>query len=196
VAELESEESDPPAGEREAPEAAWARRWGKIAPKLAHVDLRPYVFISRDRRATLGSAHLTDQVEALIEKLSGSALHAAAIDMDTLAGLSAVDAERLFAGLIAKVSSDAAERPPAAEGVVRLVRSRPELQDSLLNWLRRVPVKSAGTWITNNWDQAFDELHRTNFGELVEQWGAQTENASLAKMAKLQKGSRSNLRKK
>jgi len=30
----------------------------------------------------------------------------------------------------------------------------------------------------------------------VEQWGAQTENASLAKMAKLQKGSRSNLRKK
>ena len=196
VAELEAADAEPAAGERDTPEAAWARRWGKIDPKLAGVDLRPYVFISRDRRATLGSAHLTDQVEALIEKLSGSTLQVAAVGADTLTGLAPVDAERLFTGLITKVSSDAAERPAAAAGLVHLVHNRPELQDSLMNWLRRVPVKTAGTWITNNWNQAFDEIHRTQLSELLEQWSNQNENTSLAKMAKLQKGGRSNLGKK
>lgn len=196
VAELEAAGAEPAAVERESPEAAWARRWGNIDPKLAEVDLRPYVFISRDRRATLGSAHLTDQVEGLIEKLSGSTFQVAAVGVDTLTDLTAVDAERLFAGLIAKVSSDAPDRPAAADGVVRLVHSRRELQDSLMNWLRRVPVKTAATWITNNWNQAFDELHLTQLSELLEQWSSQTENTALARMAKLQKSSRSNLGKK
>ncbi len=196
IAEVEGSDTEPAPGVRETAEAVWARRWGKINPKLAEVDLRPYVFISRDRRATLGTAHLTDQVEALIEKLSGSAFQVAAVGADILSGLTAVDAERLFGGLITKVNSDAPERPAAADGLVRLVHNRPELQDALMHWLRRVPVKAAATWITNNWNQAFDEIHRTQLDELLEQWSTQTENSGLAGMAKLQKSGRSNIRKK
>ena len=195
VAQLEQEDAEP--GERDTAETIWARRWAKIEPKLAQVDLRPYVFISRDRRATLGSSHLTDQVEALIEKLSGSALQIAGVPAESLVGLAPTDAERLLNGLITKVSPDAAERPAAADGVVYLVRNRPEMQDALLHWLQRVPVKTAATWITNNWNQAFDQLHQTQFAELLEQWSTQAENTKLASMAKLQKGgSKSNVGKK
>lgn len=196
VAEIEKAETEPGAGERETVGAAWSRRWGKISPKLAEVDLRPYVFISRDRRATLGAAHLTGQVEALIEKLSGSMLQVGSVSGDTLKDLLPVDAERLFAGLIGKISADATERPAAADGVVKLVQNRPELQDALMHWLRQVPVKTAEAWITNNWDQAFDEIHKGLLKELLEQWGTQTENTTLAKMAKLKSTSRSNLGKK
>lgn len=195
VAQLEEEDGEP--GDRDSAETIWARRWANIEPKLAQVDLRPYVFISRDRRATLGSSHLTDQVEALIEKLSGSALQIASVPAETLVALTPTDAERLFNGLITKVSPDAAERPAAADGVVYLVRNRPEMQDALLHWLQRVPVKTAAAWITNNWNQAFDQLHQTQFAEMLEQWSTQTENRTLAGMAKLQKGgSKTNLGRK
>lgn len=196
VAEIEKAETEPGTAERETADAAWARRWGKINPKLTEVDLRPYVFISRDRRATLGAAHLTGQVEALIEKLSGSMLQVGSVSGNTLKDLLPVDAERLFAGLIGKISADATERPAAADGVVKLVQSRPELQDALMHWLRQVPLKKAEAWITNNWDQAFDEIHRGLLKELLEQWGTQTENTTLAKMAKLKSTSRSNRGKK
>ena len=37
------------------PNIEWAKRWAGIPPTLAEVDLRPYVFVSRDRRGGYGS---------------------------------------------------------------------------------------------------------------------------------------------
>jgi predicted KAP-like P-loop ATPase len=129
LAALEAAEAEA-ADERETLEMAWAKRWAKLEPKLATIDLRPYVFISRDRRATLGTPHLTSQVEMLIERLSSSTFQIAAVESSLLNGLQAPDAHRVFEGLVTKVDANEQleKRPAAADGLVRLVKHRPELQ--------------------------------------------------------------------
>jgi predicted KAP-like P-loop ATPase len=196
LAELEAAETEA-VGERDTAEAAWAKRWAKTEPKLATTDLRPYVFISRDRRATLGTPPLASQVEMLIEKLSSSTFQIAAVESSVLNGLQAPDAYRVFEGLVTKVNANEQleKRPAAADGLVRLVKHRPELQEPLGRFLERIPIKSAQPWIVNGWNEAFDDQHLRQFEGLIDQWMEQTENKALSGIAKLQKRSRSNLNK-
>jgi len=197
VADLEAAEPEAAGSERDTAEMVWAKRWAKIEPKLAPTDLRPYVFISRDRRATLGTALLTDQAETLIERLSSSAFQVAAVESAVLHGLQGSDAERVFEGLVAKVNANeqTERRPAAADGLVRLVQHRRELQEPLLRFLERIPVKSAQPWIVNGWNAAFDSVHLGQLEAVIDQWAEQGENKALSSIAKLQKGGRSKVKK-
>jgi hypothetical protein len=85
--------------------------------------------------------------------------------------------------------------PAAADGLVRLVKHRPELQEPLRRFLERIPIKSAQPWIVNGWNEAFDDQNLRQFEGLINQWMEQTENKPLSGIAKLQKRGRPNLNK-
>ncbi|WP_181178331.1 Qat anti-phage system ATPase QatA [Mesorhizobium sp. B4-1-3] len=175
-----------PPGKSEAVE--WPSRWAKIEPKLAEVDLRPYVFISRDRRAIFSAAPLAGTVENLIERLSGPKMAIRTTDPATIAGLSAADADRVFAGLVAKINGveDLTQnRPQAAEGLAFFTAHRPAMQASLLEFLQRLPASKLGGWVLTGWAEAFEASMKPKFDALVRQWAEQTGNPKLSSLAKL-----------
>ena len=49
----------------------WARGWAVIDPPLKGIDLRPYVFVTRDKRGALGGLVAASHLEALVERLMG-----------------------------------------------------------------------------------------------------------------------------
>lgn len=171
-------------------EELWAARWAALSPKLADVDLRPYIFVSRDRRANMGLTSVSDPVAALIDRLSSTALTIRTTDPKSLSALAATDAERVFEGLARKVMSagDLKRRPDAADGLAFLVESRSELQDTLLVLLSRLPLGGLGSWVLTGWNKAFDSGHQAKFRQQIESWATQEENPQLREIAKLQLG--------
>ena len=49
----------------------WAKGWAAIDPPLMGIDLRPYVFVTRDKRSSLGGLAAASHLEGLVEKLMG-----------------------------------------------------------------------------------------------------------------------------
>lgn len=50
----------------------WAKGWAAIDPPLMGIDTRPYVFVTRDKRSSLGGLAAASHLEGLVEKLMGS----------------------------------------------------------------------------------------------------------------------------
>jgi predicted KAP-like P-loop ATPase len=182
--------ADPRAGRttETSAEEIWATHWAALSPKLADVDLRPYIFVSRDRRANVGPSLVSDPVAALSERLSSTAMTVRTTDVKLVSSLTTGDAERVFEALGLKVTSagDLRQRPDAAEGLAFLVETRRELQDTLLVLLSRMPVGNLGSWVLTGWQKAFDTGHQAKFREQVKSWAAQDENTQLRDIAKLQ----------
>ena len=79
----------------------WLVKWAKIDPPLNEVDLRPYVFVARDKRI-LASAVESSGLDALIESLSGGELAARAVEPQ-VRELAPSDAEQVFNALRERV---------------------------------------------------------------------------------------------
>ncbi len=65
--------------------------WARVQPPLAEVDLRPYLFVTRDRKDYFGAATALGHLAVVVEKLLGPRLAVEALLSD-LAGLSVQDA--------------------------------------------------------------------------------------------------------
>ena len=61
----------------------WVRRWALVAPALMDEDLRPYLFVSRDRKALFTAGSNLALKEDWIEKLCGSTLGARAAAVES-----------------------------------------------------------------------------------------------------------------
>lgn len=170
------------------PNVEWARRWAKIQPSLVGIDLRPYVFVSRDRRAVFTSGPTLGPLEDLIERLSSTTIIIRQITNAEIIALSASDAERVFQALISKIdaSADLETRPVPAEGLSVLCGFRSELAEPLIAYLSRIPVSKIGAWVVTGWGKAVEGPHAAKFETLVKQWAEQDENKTLKQVAKLQ----------
>ena len=170
------------------PNIEWARRWAKIQPALTGIDLRPYVFVSRDRRAAFTSSLTLGPLEDLIERLSSASLTIAQVPKADLRALTPSDAERVFQGLISKIDAvpDLVSRPTAAEGLAVLCAERSELREPLIGFLGRLPVSKIGGWVVSGWGAAVQGSHAQDFSNLVTQWADQDENKNLRTIAGMQ----------
>ena len=134
------------------PNLEWAKQWAAIEPPLAEHDLRPYVFVTRDRRSVFGAVASLGQLDELITKLQGSPLQIRHASAD-VARLRTLDAERVFDALRAKVrdAESLAEEPAGARGLAEVSRHHPFLQRSLLAFLKDLPASQLGPWIVTGW---------------------------------------------
>ena len=159
----------------------WSKGWAQIEPPLAVVDLRPYVFVTRDKRSYFAGVIASDHLEALVEKLSGSAMAARSADPD-LGRITDTEAEQVFDALQTRIlSSDKlAAAPPGVHGLARLVIARPSLQRRLLVFLRGLPTDAAGGWAVTSWTGAFsDTLVAAEFETLRAGWATAATNKGL-----------------
>ncbi|TGP30239.1 NTPase KAP [Mesorhizobium sp. M2D.F.Ca.ET.185.01.1.1] len=169
------------------PNIEWAKRWAGIRFPLAGIDLRPYFFVSRDRRAALASVLAAGPVEEMVERLSASSLGAKSVAVSELSGLTSVDAERIFHALAAKVDTadDLSKRPIAADGLAALCNTRPELRPPLIALLDRLPAANIGGWVTTGWGSSVTGPQAAAFKGLLEKW-RDSGNKPLSAVAKME----------
>ena len=168
-------------GLREGPSLEWAKEWAKIEPALAEYDLRPYVFVTRDRRSLFGAVASLGELDELLARLQGPSLQVRQAS-STVGRLEAEDAERLFDALRAKVAAteDMKVQPTGADGLAEICRHHAFLQRSLVAMLRDLPVSRLGPWAVSGWRRALttNEAKR-DFEALVSDWAGQEENKEL-----------------
>lgn len=186
--------------EGDEPEAAkwlerdWLKRWFDIEPILSEVDLRPYVFVARDKRLLSGASGISG-LEALVAKLSGSKLEMRAVEPEIKALLPG-DANIVFNGLRERIlgAGNFTNPPRGIEGLSIVAKHHPLLQSEVISLLGSIDPKELGLWVIKGWNESITEA--TALGglkALMQKWADQDDNKILkqgasAALAALQKG--------
>ena len=159
----------------------WSRKWVGLEPLLGDIDLRPYLFISRDRKALFSTSAGLPQMEAWVEKLCGERLEAKAIAVE-IGKLPPGEAERYFNAVLARVRSakDMKNRPAGVFGLIELCKVHPTLQSAVVALLNSLAPSKVGPWALTGWTEALttDEA-KQRFKAICESWAAQEENKAL-----------------
>ena len=169
----------------EWPNIEWAKQWAAIEPPLADHDLRPYVFVTRDRRSVFGTISSLGELDELVVKLQGPNLQVKQASPE-VARLHVLEAEQVFDELIAKVrdKKDLLEEPAGIRGLAELSRKHPFLQRSLLAFVKDLPVSKLGPWVVTGWSHIFSEAKlKAEFDGLLGEWSRQDENQILKSAA-------------
>jgi hypothetical protein len=146
--------------------------WSKIAPKLADVDLRPYVFVAKDRKDYFGPASVLGHLATVVEQLLGPKLAVQALASE-LQKLAPPEATQVFDAVTARIiSADTFETEPSgAAGITVLVKVHPTLQGNLLDFLESLPRERLGPWAISGWEGVIKEADaRARFEYLLETW--------------------------
>ena len=165
----------------EWPNLEWAKQWAAIEPPLAEHDLRPYVFVTRDRRSVFGAITALGELDELVVKLQGSPLQVRQASAE-VARLQTLEAEQVFDALRAKVrdAENLEEEPAGARGLAEISRHHSFLQRSLLAFLKDLPVSKLGPWVVTGWVGTFAQTDvKAEFSGLLDEWAQQNENKPL-----------------
>ncbi|HHJ4624060.1 MULTISPECIES: Qat anti-phage system ATPase QatA [Klebsiella/Raoultella group] len=164
----------------------WAVGWAKSEPALSGEDLRPYVFVTRDKHSMLSSLVVSGHLTPMMEKLLGPKIGMVKIK-EGLEKLNAPDADELFEMLSEKLlrEDSFSRKPKGFEGLEYLVETQPHLQRRLIDFARRIPVKKAGGWLATRIAQSLvDPTLTEEYSKLIQEWASQGENLALSKSAK------------
>lgn len=160
------------------------REWAAVKPSLASVDLRPYLFATKDKKDYFGPASVLGHLATVAEKLFGTKLQVQALEPE-LKLLAPPEAGKLFEAVRTKImSGDAFETQPSGiNGLVVLVRAHPSLQGKLLDFLDGLPRSRCGPWVVGGWQGVLTIPEATaRFDRLLEVW-SQVENNPVLKAA-------------
>ncbi|MBY0247569.1 MAG: KAP family NTPase [Nitrospiraceae bacterium] len=127
--------------------------WSSIEPPLSGIDLRPYLFVTKDKKDYFGSATALGHLATVAERLFGSKLSVQTLEPD-LKRLAPLEAARLFEAVRNRIISGATfdKEPAGVPGLTVLVKSHPELQDNLVDFLEGLPAEKLGPWAVAGWD--------------------------------------------
>jgi len=148
------------------------RAWARLTPPLAEIDLRPYLFVTKDRKDYFGAASVLGRLAAVVEKLLGSKLAVQAFEGE-LKQLVPAEAAQVFEELRGRVmGSDAFETsPPGVDGIAVLVRAHSTLQPNLLDLLEALPADRCGPWPASGWEGVIKETESVaRFERLLQTW--------------------------
>ena len=150
------------------------RAWARLSPPLAALDLRPYLFVSKDRKDYFGATSVLGHLAVVAEKLMGPKLAVRGLEGD-LAQLAPPEAHRLFEVLRGRITgADAFQSAPAGvEGLAALVRAQPTLQAPLLDFLESLPSDRCGSWPATGWNAVIKDTNEVRrYQQLLSTWAA------------------------
>ena len=148
------------------------RAWAQLSPALAEVDLRPYLFVTKDRKDYFGAASVLGRLAAVVEKLLGPKLAVQAFEGE-LKQLVPAEAAQVFEELRGRVmGGDAFDTaPPGVDGLAVLVRAHPTLQANLLDLLEALPADRCGPWPASGWEGIIKDTDAVaRFEKLLQRW--------------------------
>ncbi|MEP2980448.1 MAG: Qat anti-phage system ATPase QatA [Lentilitoribacter sp.] len=159
----------------------WVRRWAAVAPALTDQDLRPYLFVSRDRKALFTSGSTLALKEDWIEKLCGSTLGARAAAVE-VAKLTPSEIEQIFDVVAARVktATDLKRRPAGVDGLMELCKISASLQTPTVRLLAELPAGKLGPWVATGWEAVLtDPDAKAEFRKLKRDWAKLDDNTPL-----------------
>lgn len=157
------------------------RAWSRVKPPLAGVDLRPYLFVAKDRKDYFGPASALGHLLGVVEKLLGPKLAVQGFEPE-LKTLKPPEAAQVFEALRGRIMSEDsfATMPPGVDGLAALVRVHPTLQTNLLDFLEALPSDRCGPWAVAGWQGITTEATATmRLATLIEGWAASAINPAL-----------------
>ena len=126
--------------------------WAQIPPAIGTTDLRPYLFVAKDRKDYFGATSILGQLATVAEKLLGSKFTVQALEKD-LRQLASPEAAQVFEAVRGRIiGGDTFDSEPAGvAGLSVLVKAHPTLQGSLLDFLEALPRARLGPWVCSGW---------------------------------------------
>ncbi|TXT40490.1 MAG: NTPase KAP [Comamonadaceae bacterium] len=201
LAQLEAPKATPQVAEKEKPDkgksapspepnepefddwsrSEWIKSWAAIAPALGCLDLRPYVFATRDKRGYLGGFGAASHLESLVDKLLGPKASVMTLTPE-VSKLAGPDAEQTFELLRARtlLSESFLREPPGVQGLMLLVTHHASLQRRLVSLLKELPTPKLGVWAASYFGSLIkDESVKPEFDQVLDSWQGQSENTLL-----------------
>jgi predicted KAP-like P-loop ATPase len=165
-------------------EREWLVRWLKIEPALGDVDLRPYVFVARDKR--IFAAAESTRLDSLIETLMSESDVAVRSIEPQVKALQPADAAQVFVALQERVVRHGTftTEPPGFGGLMIVAKHHPQHQTELLGLLVGIDTKALGFWVVKGWNDILTERAAIELMQtLLARWAAQEDNPGLKRMA-------------
>lgn len=147
--------------------------WAAVQTPLGDEDLRPYLFVAKDRKDYFGAASALGHLATVVEQLLGDKFAVQGLEAD-LNKLAQPEAAQVFEAVRGRiVGGDSFDvEPPGAAGLTVLVKVHPSLQSNLVDFLESLPPKRLGPWACKGWEGVLkepDEISR--FDRVLKSWG-------------------------
>lgn len=146
--------------------------WAAIPILIGCEDLRPYLFVAKDRKDYFGTTSVLGHLAAVVEQLFGGKLAVQGLEAE-LKRLASPEAAQIFEAVRGRIiggdSFDA--EPPGIAGLGVLVKAHPELQGNLLDFLEMLPSNKLGAWVCKGWEGVLkDDNSSQRFNSLLQAW--------------------------
>lgn len=155
--------------------------WARLSPKLSGLDLRPYLFVAKDKKDYFGQVSVLGHLAGVVEKLFGGKMTVQGHEAE-LKQLAHSEAEKVFEAVRSKIMSTGIfdNRPTGTDGLVVLVKAQPGLQGRLMDFLEALPSDKCGAWAVSGWQSAIkDKECVTRLKKLLGDWSKVTNNSGL-----------------
>lgn len=161
--------------------------WLKIDPNLTGLDLRAYIFISKEKAIGLETnEELSPYLSKLLDQLnSGSAIALNTAEKE-LINIPLSDATKLFEILEgeSRSVSDLKSIPKSIQGLLRIIKKHPDLEERLVNVISSYPTQNLGLWAVSQLDGLKSSGGIQKLNNLLDEWSIQRENSQLSTFAK------------
>jgi len=154
------------------------KEWARISPPIADVDLRPYLFVAKDRKDYFGAISFLGHLANVAEQLFGPKITVQALEAN-LKQLAAPEAAQIFEVVRSRImSGDVFDKePPGVAGLMILVKAHPELQGNLLDFLEALPPDRLGPWVVAGWQSIVrDPIEAGRLEKLFQGWTTSSNN--------------------
>src|SRR5262249_22856785 len=137
------------------------------------VDLRPYVFVTRDKRTYLGGLAAASHLENLVDRLLGPRLSVRQA-LPEIRKLSGAEPEQVLDALSTRVTQGDQfdSEPPGIQGLLALIGEHSELQRRLLTFVKSLPEDKLGAWAATSWGTSFTGPLTAEFEAVLDQWSS------------------------
>ena len=155
--------------------------WARLSPKLAGIDLRPYLFVTKDKKDYFGPVSVLGHLAGVVEKLFGGKMTVQSHEAE-LKQLVQPEAEKVFEAVRTKIMSTGTfdTKPAGVDGLLVLVKAQPGLQSRLMDFLEALPSSKCGPWAVGGWQGVIKDTDcSSRLTKLLGDWSKLTNNAAL-----------------
>lgn len=148
------------------------KAWAAVPTALGNEDLRPYLFVAKDRKDYFGAASVLGHLVAVVDQLFGGKFAVQGLEAD-LKRLAPPEAAQVFEAVRGRiVGGDSFDTEPSgAEGLAVLVKAHPILQGNLVDFLETLPRYRLGPWVCSGWEGVLkDAVTTQRFDNLLQTW--------------------------
>lgn len=155
--------------------------WACLSPKLSGIDLRPYLFVTKDKKDYFGPVSVLGHLAVVVEKLFGGKMTVQGYESE-LKQLVQPEADKVFEAVRTKIMSTGTfdTKPAGVDGLVVLVKAQLGLQGRLMDFLEALPSSKCGPWAVSGWQSVIKDAEcKTRLSKLLGDWSKVTNNPGL-----------------